>query len=257
MPTPWAAFSQSVRRFQSDKVSPWMGLRNALGVALPLVAGAAFGSMPAGLAMSSGALNVAFRDSHAPYAERARQLLSGSLVAGFTVFAATLCGKYDAPALVLTAIWAFSAGMLVAISQPAADLGVMSLVMLLVYAAVPQPPGRAVLAGLLALTGGLIQTALALAIWRLRPYAPERHALATLYLELSRSAVSPPKPPRNLLPQPRRVSPRKMLCRVSIAITPSKASASGFCSSKQSGCASVCSRSLVFEPESGESHRVN
>jgi uncharacterized membrane protein YccC len=192
MPTAWAAFWTNVRRFQSDKVNPWLGFRNALGVGLPLAAGAALGSLPAGLAMSSGALNVAFRDSDAPYSQRARQLLAGSLVAGFTVFAATLCGKYTVIALALTAVWAFAAGMLVAINQSAADVGVMSLVMLLVYAAVPLPPERAALAGLAAFAGGLIQTALSLSLWPLNRYAPERRALGNLYLELSRAAASPP-----------------------------------------------------------------
>jgi uncharacterized membrane protein YccC len=193
MPTAWAAFWQNVRRFQSDKVTPWLGFRNALGVALPLAAGAALGSISAGLAMSTGALNVSFRDSDAPYVQRARQMLVGSLVAGLTVFAATLCGHSNAIALALTTVWAFGAGMLVAVSQPAADLGVMSLVMLLVYSAVPLNPERAALAGLLALAGGLLETALSLALWPLRRYAPERRALGNLFVELSRAAASPPE----------------------------------------------------------------
>ncbi len=192
MPTAWATFWTNVRRFQSDKVNPWLGFRNALGVGLPLAVGAALGHISAGLAMSTGALNVAFRDSDAPYTQRARQLLAGSLVAGITVFAATLCGKYNAIALLLTTLWAFAAGMLVAVSQSAADVGVMSLVMLLVYSAVPLPPERAALAGLGALAGGLIQTALALSFWPLNRYAAERRALGNLYIALSNAAASPP-----------------------------------------------------------------
>lgn len=193
MPTKWAAFVQNVRRYQADKVNPWLGFRNAIGVTLPLAGGAAFGSIAAGLAMSSGALNVAFRDSDAPYTQRARQLLAGSIVAGLTVFAATLCGANNSLALALTTVWAFTAGMLVAVDQATADLGVMSLVMLLVYAAVPQTPQRAALAGLFALAGGLLQTALALALWRVHRYDPERRALGNLYLALARAAVSPPE----------------------------------------------------------------
>jgi uncharacterized membrane protein YccC len=193
MPSAGAAFWQSLRRFQSDKVNPWMGFRNALGVTLPLVTGAALGQISAGLAMSTGALNVAFRDSDAPYVQRARQMLAGSLVAGVTVFAGTFCGAHNAIALSLTIVWAFTAGMLVAVSQPAADLGVMSLVMLLVYSAVPLKLDRAALAGLFALAGGLLQTALALAFWPLRRYVPERRVLGNLYKALSRAATSPPE----------------------------------------------------------------
>jgi uncharacterized membrane protein YccC len=193
MPSAWAAFWQTVRRFQSDKVNPWLGFRNAVGVALPLVAGSAFGSISAGLAMSTGALNVSFRDSDAPYVQRARQMLVASVVAGFTVFSGTLCGQNNSIALALTTVWAFAAGMLVAVSQPAADLGVMSVVMLLVYSAVPLKLERAALAGLFALAGGLVETALSLAFWPLRRYVPERRALGNLYVGLSIAAASPPE----------------------------------------------------------------
>ena len=193
MPSAWAAFWQTVRRFQSDKVNPWLGFRNALGVAIPLVAGSAFGSISAGLAMSTGALNVSFRDSDAPYVQRARQMLIASVVAGFTVFSGTLCGQHNSIALALTTVWAFAAGMLVAVSQPAADVGVMSLVMLLVYSAVPLKLERAALAGLFALAGGLVETGLALAFWPLRRYVPERRALGNLYVGLSLAAASPPE----------------------------------------------------------------
>ena len=191
MPTAWAAFWQSVVRFQSDKVNPWLGLRNALGVALPLAGGAALGSISAGLAMSTGALNVAFRDSDAPYPQRARQMLLGSVVAGIAVFAGTLSGRNYWIAVAVSALWAFAAGMLVALNQSAADLGVMSLVLLVIYAAVPLDLERAALAGLLAVAGGLLQTALSLALWPLRPHDPERRALGNLFLELSRAAASP------------------------------------------------------------------
>jgi uncharacterized membrane protein YccC len=193
MPTAWAAFWQNVRRFQSDKVNPGLGFRNAVGVTLPLVAGAALGSISAGLAMSTGALNVAFRDSDGPYVQRARQLLIGSVVAGFTVFAGTLCAHSTGMVLTLTTVWAFAAGMLVAVSQPSADVGVMSVVMLLVYSAVPLKPERAALAGVFALAGGLVQTGLSLAFWPLRRYLPERRALGNLYVALGSAATSPPE----------------------------------------------------------------
>jgi hypothetical protein len=61
-------FWQSVVDFQAGKVDPWIALRNTLGLALPLAVGAALGQVSAGLALSTGALNVSFRDSAAPYA---------------------------------------------------------------------------------------------------------------------------------------------------------------------------------------------
>ena len=49
-------------------------------------------------------------------------------------------------------------------------------------------PAHAAQAGLLAFCGGLLQTGLSLALWRLRPYNAERRALADLYVELSKMA---------------------------------------------------------------------
>lgn len=79
--------------------------------------------------------------------------------------------------------------MLVAIGTTAGDIGVISLVTLVVFAAQPLPPERALSAGLLAAAGGLLQTFLALALWPLRRYEPERRALGNLYLGLARAAA--------------------------------------------------------------------
>ena len=72
---PWTAFWQTLTRFQKEKVAPWMALRNALGMALPLGVGVALGAIGSGLIACTGALNVAFADSSAPYAQRARRIL--------------------------------------------------------------------------------------------------------------------------------------------------------------------------------------
>ena len=52
-------------------------------------------------------------------------------------------------------------------------------------------PHQAVSAGLLAAGGGLFQTLLALALWPVQRFEPERRALANLYEELARAAASP------------------------------------------------------------------
>ena len=62
----WAAFQDSLLRFEAAKVSPWIGLRNAIGVALPLMIGLSVHATGSGLLAATGALNVAFSDSHVP-----------------------------------------------------------------------------------------------------------------------------------------------------------------------------------------------
>lgn len=184
----WGTFWDSVLRFQWDKANPWMGLRNAVGVAAPLAAGAALHNVSGGISAAMGALNVAFTDSGAPYAVRAKRMLAAGALVAFSVFAGATCGHNHALILFAGAAWAFGAGMLVALDQAAADLGTISLVTLLVFAGLPMPPEHAAAAGLLAFAGGVLQTALSVSRWPIRPYAPERRALADLFRGLAESA---------------------------------------------------------------------
>jgi hypothetical protein len=48
-PNAWLAFRQSVVHFDTAKMNAWLGLRNALGVALSLFAGLALHSLSGGV----------------------------------------------------------------------------------------------------------------------------------------------------------------------------------------------------------------
>jgi uncharacterized membrane protein YccC len=185
------SFWRTALQFRKEKIAPWIALRNTLGFALVLAGGFALGFVPAALIASIGALNVSYSDSHDPYLLRARRMLAACALVGLAVFAGAVCGNYHLLAVPVAGAWAFAAGMLVALSSTAADLGIMSLVTLVVFAAKPLPPESAVLSGLLALGGGLLETALALAFWPMRKYAPERRVLAAFYTELARTAATP------------------------------------------------------------------
>ena len=187
----WSNFWQIVVRYQPDKVSPWMAARNTVGVALPLAIGAGLGRIGGSLPVSTGALNVAFSDSQEPYAQRARRMCAASAMVAVAVFAGALSGRNQITAVLVATVWALAAGFLVALSTTAADLGAISLVTLLVYAAFPMPAEKAVYAGLLAFGGGLLQTVLAVALWPIRRYEPVRRVLGDLYRELSRAVASP------------------------------------------------------------------
>jgi hypothetical protein len=219
---------RTVLQFQKEKIAPWIALRNTLGFALPLVAGIALGSMPAALIAAIGGLNVSYSDSHDPYLQRARRMLAASVLVGLAVFAGAVCGNHHLLAVPAAGAWAFAAGMLVALSTTAADLGIMSLVTLVVFSAKPLPPESAALSGLLALGGGLLQTALALAFWPIRRYAPERRALAAFYAELARVAAAPVE--EREAPGASAQSTQAQTALASLAaIIRSKASATGCC----------------------------
>ena len=185
-------FWRILKRVDKSKLnSKGMALRNSLAVALPLSIGIAAGNPLGGIAIATGALNVAYSDGRDPYAHRARRMLSWSVLGAVAVFLGSVTGNYYVLAVLLTAAWAFVAGLLVSISSRAADLGLNTLVTLIVFGARgAMSPKGALYAGLLALGGGLLQTALALLFWPLRRYKPERRAIGGVYLELAVQAQS-------------------------------------------------------------------
>lgn len=191
-PNPWQAFWRTLIKFERQKVEPVIAFRNTLGVAVPLLVGVAIGSPLGGIAVASGAMNVSYSDKpdHTSR-QRARQMLIASFVTAFAVLAGGLIGRNNVTAVSVATLWAFAAGMLVAIGTTEGDLGVTTVVMLVIFSAQSLTTERAINAGLLALAGGLIETILSLALWPVRRYEPERRVLGKLFLELSKVANSP------------------------------------------------------------------
>src|SRR4029077_34102 len=182
------AFWQVLNRFDSSKLSPYLALRNSVGVVLPLAAGVALNMPRGGVVVASGALNVAYSDGSDPYAQRARRMLSSSVLCALGVLCGALSGNHNVVLCIVVTVWAFAAGMFVAAGTTAADLGVISLVILLIYSAQPLTTDQALISSALALGGGLLQTALSVALWPVQRYEPERRALADLFIELARAA---------------------------------------------------------------------
>lgn len=186
-PRPVKAFWQTIQRLDKSKVNAqWMAVRNSLAVMLPLGIGVALNHPLGAVALATGALNVSYSDGRDPYAQRARRMVAWSLLGAVAVFTGSVTGKYHFAAIVVAAAWAFVAGMLVSISSRAGDLGLNTLVVLLVFAArgALSPHGALIAASLMA-AGGLLQTLFALLLWPVHRYEPERRAIAKVYFDLS------------------------------------------------------------------------
>jgi uncharacterized membrane protein YccC len=192
-----AAFWHSLMQLDRSKFnSNWMATRNALAVALPLGIGMALDNALGAVAITTGALNVSYSDGRDPYAQRARRMLAWSLLGAFAVFTGSVSGSTEWAAILAVAIWAFIAGMAISISTRAGDLGLNTLVALIVFGArgALSPSGAAIAAALV-LGGGLLQTAFALLFWTWERHAPERDALGRIYLELARDIDPRTGPP--------------------------------------------------------------
>jgi uncharacterized membrane protein YccC len=188
---PLQALWQIVTLVDLSKINLAQALRNTLGVVAPLIVGHMIGMPRGGLAMSSGALNVSYSDGSDPYEQRAKRMLASTLWCSIAVLLGGLTAHNNVASVLVAAAWAFIAGMLVALGTAAADVGVISTVVLVVYAAQPLTPRQALAAAGLALCGGLLQILLSVALWPVRRYEPERRSLAALYSELARIATHP------------------------------------------------------------------
>jgi uncharacterized membrane protein YccC len=177
--------------FDTKKMSPALALRNTAGVVIPLAAGYLLGMPRAGLATASGALNVSYSDGHDPYAQRAKRMLVSTLWCSLAVLLGGITGHHNVIAVMIVSLWAFSAGMLVSLGTTPADVGVISTVTLVVYAAQPLTREQAAISSALAFAGGILQTGLSIALWPVRKYEPERRALGTLFEALAEAANRP------------------------------------------------------------------
>jgi uncharacterized membrane protein YccC len=187
----WLKFWQGVLHVDTTKMDFGIGLRNAIGVALPLAVGIALKMPLGGLAVASGALNVSYSDGHDPYWQRAKRMLATSALCAIAVMAGGLAGHYSVLAVLLTSFWAFWAGFAIALGPTAEGQGVISVVVLIIFAAQVLTPERALQAGALAFGGGVLQMLLSILFWPVHAYDPERRALSTLYLALGKAAADP------------------------------------------------------------------
>ncbi|HEX4663113.1 MAG TPA: FUSC family protein [Terriglobales bacterium] len=187
----WRSFARLLTQFDLNKLEPAIAFRNAVGVTLPLAIGLAIGMPLGGLAIASGALQVAYSDGHDPYSRRGFRMLAATVLCGLAVLVGGLTGRNHLLATLAVVVWGFTAGIVVLLGPDAESLGIISLVMLIIYSAQALTTSRAINAGLLALAGGLLQTALSIALWPFFRREPERRALANVYSELSHSALSP------------------------------------------------------------------
>ena len=175
-------------RTQSD---PIVALRNAIGVAAPLVIATIAGSTSAGLASAIGALQTGFADRPGPYRLRALRMIGTAAAAGVTSGLAVLASRSDVASALLLTVLAFGAGLLITGGPSATQVGVAGVGAALILGHLPNPASAAVHVGLFVFLGGLGQVVLAIAAWPLRRHRPERLALAGLYRELAAAARLP------------------------------------------------------------------
>lgn len=177
--------------FEKNKMDPWVAFRAALGMVFSLGVGYWKDSPTIGLAIAIGALNVCYSDKSDAYRDRAKRLLSSSVLSALAVFAAAYSANDPVLMFLLLTFGAFFAGMLVVVDSVAAEVSVIVLTSFLIFSAQALSSSGALELSLYAFLGGLVQAFISIALWPLRRYKPERRALGNLYQDLAFLSVSP------------------------------------------------------------------
>jgi uncharacterized membrane protein YccC len=188
---PLTAFWRTLTRYDPAKVVPEIAIRNTLGFICALALGTFFGGPAAGVIAGTGALNVSFSDSRDPYIIRARRMFLAAVLCGTGVTVGSLSGHSSIAAVAVATLGSFGAGMLLSLGQPAGDLGVITVVTMVVFAARPLAPLQAFEAGLTVAAGGLLQLLFSVALWPIRRYVPERRIVSGLFRSLAETTGNP------------------------------------------------------------------
>lgn len=183
---------RSLIAFQPRDVPVRVALRNTVTVVAPLAVGVAIDQIPAGLAMTVGALNTMFTDLPGPYRLRMQRMLLAAASAGLAALIGILVGPYTAAFVVVAALFGAIGGLLVALGPVAARVGLTNTIVMMITAEMHLSPGHAPGVAALILAGGLLQMLMAVAAWPLQRYRPERFALATVLEQLAETARTRP-----------------------------------------------------------------
>lgn len=174
-----------------SRLAPATALPGAVGFTLPLAIGLGVGEVADGLAASIGALIVGFANLGGPYRVRAATLLAASVATAVAALVGGLSGSSAVAAALVAGVWGFGGALLVALGRRPAFVGLLSTWALLLAADLHLDDAGVVREAWLIAAGGLLQTALAVALWPLRPTGPERAAVAAAYRSLAAYARDP------------------------------------------------------------------
>jgi len=161
---------QDVTQFDWSQFSGEVALRNSIGTVVPLALATWLGLPFAGLAGSLGALNVAFSDGTDSYTSRAGRMLVSAICVALSVLVGSTTGHSAWLVVTIASIWSLAGGLMVVVGPQAAQVGIVSVILFVVFAGQPSDASQAVVRTLWALGGGLLQIPLASWPWRSYPF---------------------------------------------------------------------------------------
>jgi uncharacterized membrane protein YccC len=167
-------------------------LRCTIGVAIPLLVGAAFAQPSISAFGAVGAVSVGFGSFQGTYRSRAAVMVYAAVAMAVSIFVGSLAGLSNSAAIATAAFAAFASGLMVALGPAASFVGLQSVVAILIAGGFPDSTVGAAGRALIVFGGGLLQTLLVVMVWPLRRFSAERRTIAAAYHTLSRYAAQLP-----------------------------------------------------------------
>lgn len=193
------AVLRDVTRVDRSKVAVEVGVRCSVGVAIALVVGELTGHATQGVTAAVGAINGGFASLQGTYRTRAAVVVIASAGSALAAFVAMTAGHVLGVDLVITAAVGFFSGLLVALGQSAAVVGIQALVGLVVFSQFALTPLVALREAGLIFAGGILQMLLVVVLWPLRRFPEERRALSDAFDRLASYAAAVPENPSALM----------------------------------------------------------
>jgi uncharacterized membrane protein YccC len=174
------------------------GLRAGIGMSVPIFVGIAAGQAAVGIMAAFGCWFTLLADIGGTYGQKARSMLAANLAGALAILVGGSVGHIPELALLVTAAWIFVAGLVPLFGSVAAQVSLLSSVMLVIAVGTTGRINGLSQSGW-CLLGGAWATALSLGVWSIHPNRPVREAVSKLYFTLSTllqeggAAVAQPK----------------------------------------------------------------
>ncbi|NMP22104.1 FUSC family protein [Sulfobacillus harzensis] len=168
-----------------------VGLRNALGIVLPLFFGLIFHAIPTAVVMTVGAIVTGFAGMSGTWQKRSRIMLYAIVWVSLTTFLGSVAGAQALLAGGLVVLSGGMAGILAAVSPELALIGTLATNALIIFSGLAIPMADAVPTALKVMAGGLLQLILMLATVPWQPQADGTASLRRLCWQLASYALCP------------------------------------------------------------------
>jgi uncharacterized membrane protein YccC len=180
-----AEVARAALHVDRSKVAVDVGVRSAVGLAIPLIAGQASGHPLIGAVAATGALTGGLASLQGTYRSRAAVVMAASLVFAVCAFIGATVGHLLGADIALSAGLGFAVGLTVCLGPAATAIGIQAVVGLVVFSQFTFPATVAVREAAFAFAGGAVQMLLVVLLWPVRRFSAERKALSRAFYALA------------------------------------------------------------------------